>query len=74
MNFYEKVCNVCNEKSISLTSLLHQLNMSKANIRNWKNGVVPKISVRTKIAEITDTPVKFWLTDDEIKAFNLIKT
>lgn len=74
MNFYETICEICEEKQITLTSLLSKLDMSKANIRNWKNGVIPKIAVRTKIAEITKTPIKKLLTLDELKAFDSINS
>ena len=42
------------------------------NIRNWRNGVIPKISVRQKIAEITDTPVENLLTNEEKSVVNEI--
>lgn len=65
MNFYETVCNICNNEGITLCNLLSQLKMSKSNIRNWKKGVIPKISVRKNIAKITNTSIKNLLTEDE---------
>lgn len=73
MNFYEKVCAACSNKNMSLSNLLLQMNMSKSNIRNWKNGVVPKIAVRTQIAKITEAPIEEFLTTEEIEAMSMIK-
>lgn len=70
MDFYKVVCDICNKRNMSLSALLSDLGMSKANIRNWKNGVTPKISIRQKIAELTDTPIEKLLTADEKAAFN----
>lgn len=72
MDFYKIVSDICDKRNITLCSLLSQLEMSKANIRNWRNGVIPKISVRQKIAEITDTPVENLLTNVEKSVVNEI--
>lgn len=69
MNFYNTVCDICNKRNMSLSALLKDLGMSKANIRNWRNGVTPKISIRQRIAELTDTPIETLLTTDEKAAF-----
>lgn len=73
MNFYENVCANCRNKGITLSALLLQMNMSKSNIRNWKNGVVPKLSVRKQIADILCVPMENFLTDEEMKVFSSIK-
>lgn len=39
MDFYKIVSDICDKRNITLCSLLSQLEMSKANIRNWRNGV-----------------------------------
>lgn len=45
MDFYGKVLEICKNNDISITALTQELGISKANIRNWKNGVVPKFSM-----------------------------
>ena len=73
MWIFTKLCQIyAIKRNITLCSLLSQLEMSKANIRNWRNGVIPKISVRQKIAEITDTPVENLLTNEEKSVVNEI--
>lgn len=72
MDFYKIVSDICDKRNITLCSLLSQLKMSKANIRNWRNGVIPKISVRQKIAKITDTPIENLLTNEERSVVNEI--
>ena len=73
MNFYEKIYAICQNKGIALSALLLQMNMSKSNIRNWKNGVLPKLSVRKQIADILCVPMEDFLTDEEVKIFSSIK-
>ena len=73
MDFYKIVSDICDKRNITLCSLLSQLEMSKANIRNWRNGVIPKISVRQKIAEITDTPVENLLTNESQLSTKFLK-
>lgn len=73
MDFYENVCANCQKKGITLSALLLQMNMSKSNIRNWRNGVLPKLSVRKQIADILCVPMKNFLTDEEIKILSSIK-
>ena len=73
MNFYENVCVNCRNKGITLSALLLQMNMSKSNIRNWKNGVLPKLSVRKQIADILCVPMENFLTDEEVEILSSIK-
>ena len=49
------------------------MNMSKGNIRNWKNGVLPKLSVRKQIADILCVPMEDFLTDEEVEILSSIK-
>lgn len=73
MDFYGKVLEICKNNDISVTALTQELGISKANIRNWKNGVVPKFSIRLKIAKIAHIPVEEVLTPDEIKTYETIQ-
>lgn len=70
MNFYETVLCACKRSGITITSLTQQLGISKANIRNWKDGVIPKFSVRLRIAQITGISLRDILTPEEFNSYN----
>ncbi len=70
--FFDLLDSICKENGTTVTAVLVAVGLSKANIRNWRNGVIPKISVRQKIAEITDTPVENLLTNEEKSVVNEI--
>ena len=74
MNFYEKVLDACISSGMTITKLTEKLSISKGNIRNWKNGVIPKLSVRLKIAKITNRPIEDFLTADEIEIYKTVKS
>lgn len=65
--FFDKLEKLCKEKNTTVTTVIVALGISKGNIRNWRNGTVPKYSTRLKLAEYLGAPADYFLTDDEIK-------
>lgn len=74
MNFYERIISACDSSGITITQLTQEIGVSKSNIRNWKDGVIPKFSVRLKIAKITNRPIEDFLTTDEIEIYKTVKS
>ena len=73
MDFYNKIKEACARKEMSITELTEKLGISKANIKNWKKGVLPKFSIRLKIAELTEMPIQDILTPDELATYISVK-
>ncbi len=64
--FYENVLKLCNNKGISLTSLLHdELHMSTGNITRWKGGTTPNGETLSKIASYFGVTVDYLLGNDQ---------
>ena len=65
--FYKQLDAVCKRQGTSVTAVLIALNISKGNIRNWKNGTIPKYETRLKIANHLGISVEDLLTPEEIE-------
>lgn len=63
--FYEQLDKICKEQQTSVTSVLNAIGASKGNIRNWKNGSVPKYELRLKISNYLGISIDKLLTDEE---------
>lgn len=73
MDFYNKIQAACREQKMSITELTEKLGISKSNIRNWKNGVLPKFQIRLKIAELTEIPLHDILTPEELAIYKSVR-
>lgn len=49
--FYDRLSNICEENKIKLSPLLDELNISRGNIKSWKNGAIPTGAILIKLAE-----------------------
>ena len=65
--FYERLCQLCSEKEITLTGLVVHLGISKSNVTNWKCGKVPKSDTVQKIAAYFDVSTDYLLGNTDIK-------
>lgn len=64
--FYDQLEKICKEKGMSITPMVVDLGLSKGNIRNWKNGTLPKFETRLKIAEYLNIPIEKLMTEQEL--------
>ena len=65
MCFYEKICELCSKKGISITALAIELGLSKGTPTNWKKMTKPPRANTVKaIADYFGVSVEY-LTDDE---------
>ena len=65
--FYDKLESLCKEKNTTITAVVVALGLSKGNIRNWKNGSVPKYDTRLKIANYLEVSIDELLTPEELE-------
>lgn len=73
MNFYKNVLSACKKRDISITELTRQLEISKGNISNWRNGILPKLVLRLKISKILGIPIQDILTPEEIADYYTVE-
>ena len=66
--FYDQLEKICREKGVSITPMVVELGLSKGNIRNWKNGTLPKYETRLKIAEYLKIPIEKLMTEQELES------
>jgi transcriptional regulator with XRE-family HTH domain len=66
--FYNKVLALCYKQDITISRLIQDIGLSKANATYWKKGAAPKISTVKKIAEYFSVPVEYLLDDTSIDA------
>jgi len=66
--FYDQLEKICKEKGVSITPMVVELGLSKGNIRNWKNGTLPKYETRLKIAEYLKIPIEKLMTEQELES------
>lgn len=65
--FYERFMVLCLEKNLSPTAAIQEIGLSTGNLKNWKNGRVPKPEVLNKIAEYFDVSLDYLLGKTNIK-------
>ena len=60
--FYDKLCEICREKGISVTNMVKELGLSSGSLSKWKGGGSPRADTLKKIAGYlgvtTDTLLK----------------
>lgn len=68
--FYDKLCEICREKNISVTNMVKELGLSSGNLSKWKSGGSPRADTLQKIASYlgvtTDTLLKGRLETSEM--------
>lgn len=72
--FFEQLKKACKIKNTSVTAVAMQLNISKSNVTNWKNGTIPNGDIVTRLSEILGVTTDFLLkgTDDQSVFNNMI--
>lgn len=68
--FYDQLDEVCKRNGTTVSAVLISIGCSKGNIRNWKNGGIPKYETRLKIANHLGVGIDELLTDEELKERN----
>ena len=58
---YTQIIKLCKASEKNITAVLEDLNMSKGNISNWRNGGYPSAEVLMKIADYFDVSVDYLL-------------
>ena len=59
--FYERLIEICKNKSISVTALLKDLNISTSKGTAWKNGSTPNSNIAQKIADYFNVSTDYLL-------------
>lgn len=67
MNFYEIVNADCKRIGITVTELLHRIDMSSGNTGAWKKGGHPGIDKLIEISDILNVSIDHLLGRDETK-------
>ncbi len=65
--FYERFVDLCNEKGMSPTAAIQAIGLSTGNLKNWKNGRIPKPDVLDKIVGFFDVSIDYLLGKTNIK-------
>lgn len=66
--FYERLCELCNEKGIAPTTFVETiLKMSKGNCTKWEAGAEPKSNTLKKIANYFDVSTDYLVGNTDIK-------
>lgn len=74
--FFEQLKKACDMRDISITAVATQLNISKSNVTNWKNGTMPNGDVLVRLSELLKVSTDFLLKGDkseQIKADNSVR-
>jgi transcriptional regulator with XRE-family HTH domain len=66
--FYEQIKKLCKENDITLTRLLLDFGMSKANATHWKNGITPSTEMLQKIATYFNVTIDYLLGNEQKKS------
>lgn len=59
--FFEQLKKACKMRNISVTAVITQLNISKSNATNWKNGTMPNGEVVVRLSELLEVSTDFLL-------------
>lgn len=61
MNFYEIVNVECKKNNMTVTELLHKIDMSSGNTGAWKKGGYPGIDKLVEISDILNVSIDYLL-------------
>ena len=67
--FYNQLDALCKEKKTSEYDVLHAMNLSRGNIRRWKDGVNPKYETKLKIANYLKISVEQLMSGTELTEY-----
>lgn len=65
--FFEQLKKACKMRNTNVTSVALQLNISKSNVTNWKNGTVPNCDVVVRLSELLNVSTDYLLKGIEEK-------
>lgn len=69
--FFEQLKKACEIRNTSVTAVTMQLNISKSNVTNWKNGTTPNGDIIIRLSEFLGVTTDFLLKGtDEQSVFN----
>ena len=67
--FYSQLDSLCKEKGTSVSAVLDALDLSRGNIRRWKDGVNPKYETKLKIANYLKISVERLMSGTELAEY-----
>lgn len=59
--FFDQLLKACEMRNITVTRLTTQLEISKSNVTNWKNGTIPNGEVIIRISDFLGVSTDFLL-------------
>lgn len=63
--FYEKFAQLCEKKGMSCSAVILENGLSSGNLKNWKNGRIPKPEILQKIANYFNVSVDYLLGEED---------
>lgn len=66
--FYERLKDLCKQRSLSLTNVVKELGMSTGNLSKWKSGIIPKSDTINALSEYFNVPTDYLLGNEETVA------
>lgn len=63
--FFDQLLKACEMRNITVTRLTSQLEISKSNVTNWKNGTIPNGEVVIRISDFLGVSTDFLLKGDD---------
>lgn len=74
MNFWEQLCNLCQNKGVKPNTVAKAVGLSNATTTKWKNGAIPNGEALIKIADYFDCSVDYLLGRASEPHVEIIKT
>ncbi len=65
--FYSIFSKLCKQKGISETAALQEIGLSSGNLKNWKDGRIPKTDVLNKVASYFGVSMDYLLGKSEVR-------
>ena len=63
--FYKKFAYLCEKKGMSCSAVIIENGLSSGNLKNWKNGRIPKPDILQKIANYFNVSVDYLLGEED---------
>lgn len=64
--FFDKFYNLCAAQRTTVSEVIKELGLSAGSATKWKNGAIPKLETRMRIANKLNVPIEALMTDNEI--------
>lgn len=63
--FYERFARLCEQKKMSCSAVIVENGFSSGNLKNWKNGRIPKPEILQKLASYFNVSVDYLLGEED---------